>query len=348
MNHQSSGGDLGRIAGRVVVITGASSGIGEATAQAFARRGTRLVLAARDAQALAGVAAACRRLGADVETVPTDVTDSQAVRQLASRALAFGGLDIWVSNVGVGAVGSFVETPISAHEQVIRANLIGHMNDAHAALPIFIRKGRGVFINMISLGGFAAAPYAAAYSASKFGLRGFGEAIRAELADRPHIHVCDIYPAFVDTPGLRHGANYTGAAITAPPPVLDARRVAEAIVATAEQPRDTVMVGSVTRLVRLAHALAPNLSGRLMAVLMRRHFRRAQRVAITDGNLFSPPEPAGGIDGGFRSPSQRSLTTVLTAGLAAGVCAALVAGAVTRRPRHATPALRARLDRLRQ
>lgn len=348
MSHQSPGATSGIISGRVVVITGASSGIGEATAQAFARRGARLVLAARDAEALATVAAACRRLGADVESVPTDVTDSGQVRELASRALAFGGLDVWVSNVGVGAVGSFVDTPISAHEQVIRANLIGHMNDAHAALPIFIRKGRGVFINMISLGGFAAAPYASAYSASKFGLRGFGEAIRAELADRPHIHVCDIYPAFVDTPGLSHGANYAGAAITAPPPVLDARRVAEAIVATAEHPRDTVMVGSVTRLLRLAHALAPNLSGRLMAAVMRRHFRQAQRVPISDGNLFSPPQAAGGIDGGFRAPARRSPATMLAAGLAAGVCAALVAGVVMRRQDRAAPALRARLDRLRQ
>lgn len=117
-------------------------------------------------------------------------------------------------------------TPMKSHEQVIKANLIGHMNDAHAVLPFFLRQGCGVFINMISLGGFAAASYAAAYSASKFGLKGFSEALRAELSEFPHIHICDIYPAFVDTPGISHGANYVGRELTAPPPVYDARKVA--------------------------------------------------------------------------------------------------------------------------
>ncbi|GGB62772.1 hypothetical protein GCM10011505_49240 [Tistrella bauzanensis] len=152
--------------GAVVVITGASSGIGRATAEAFARDGAQLVLAARDGAALEAVAGHCRVLGAATEVVATDVTDAAAVRHLASRALAFGGrIDVWVSNVGVGAVGRFHETPAAAHEQIIRANLIGHMNDAHAAVPVFLKQGQGVFINMISLGGFAASPFAAAYRA---------------------------------------------------------------------------------------------------------------------------------------------------------------------------------------
>jgi len=84
---------------------------------------------------------------------------------------------VWVSNVGVGAVGRFDETPISSHEQVIRANLIGHMNDAHAVLPVFPKQGKGIFINMISLGAFAATPFAATYGASKYGLRALSEAL---------------------------------------------------------------------------------------------------------------------------------------------------------------------------
>jgi short-subunit dehydrogenase len=155
----------------VVVITGASSGIGQATAEAFARTGARLVIAARNAVALQAVAKTCRGLGADVLVVPTDVSNADQVKAVAEAALSFGAIDVWVSNVGVGAVGKFQDTPIEAHEQVIRANLIGHMNDAHAVLPIFLKQDRGIFINMISLGGFAAAPYATAYSASKFGLK---------------------------------------------------------------------------------------------------------------------------------------------------------------------------------
>ena len=291
----------------VVVITGASSGIGEATAEAFAREGAQLVLAARDANALEAVAERCRQIGARALGVATDVTDPGAVKRLAERALDFAGrVDVWFSNVGTGAVGAFHETPIEAHEQVIRANLIGHMNDAHAVLPIFIRQRKGVFINMISLGGFAPAPYAAAYSASKFGLRGFAEALRGELADYPHIHICDIYPAFVDTPGISHGANYVGKELSAPPPVLDARTVAAAIVRLARRPKPTTMVGTATGLVRLGHFLSPELSTWLMSKFMKSYLRRAAPVAKSSGNLFEPPAIPGGIDGGLRSPRQRN------------------------------------------
>jgi short-subunit dehydrogenase len=143
---------------KTVVITGASSGIGQATAEAFAREGANLVIAARNAGALQSVAKTCRELGADVLVVPTDVTDANQVKALAEAALRLGTIDVWVSNVGVGAVGKFHETPIEFHEQVIRANLIGHMNDAHAVLPIFLRQDRGIFINMISLGGLCSRP----------------------------------------------------------------------------------------------------------------------------------------------------------------------------------------------
>ena len=252
-----------KIDGATIVITGASSGIGQATAQAFARRGARLVLAARGAEALERVANECRDLGAETAVaVPTDVTDADAVRHLARRALELGRkIDMWVSNVGVGAVGRFQDTPIEAHEQIIRANLIGHINDAHAVLPVFLRQRFGTFVNMISLGGFAAAPFATAYSASKFGLKGFSEALRAELIDEPGIRICDVYPAFIDTPGLRHGANYTGRALSAPPPVYDARRVAAAIVGLAWIRRDTTVVGSSAHAIRLGHFLAPALPG---------------------------------------------------------------------------------------
>jgi len=309
----------------VVVITGASSGIGQATAEALARRGSRLVLAARNAAALEEVAQNCRRLGGQATVVPTDVTDAAAVRTLAEKASAFGKIDVWISNLGVGAIGRFEETPIEAHEQTIRANLLGHINDAHAVIPIFLRQGKGTFINMISLGGFAAAPFATAYSASKFGLRGFSEALRAELADKPGIHICDIYPAFVDTPGLRHGANYVGREVSAPPPLLDPRTVADTIISVICRPRATTTVGIVTSATRLAHLVVPDLAARTLGRFIASYFKQAHPVATSDGNLYQPSLDAARIDGGLRSPRPVSGPVLLGAAIALIAVGAAVA-----------------------
>ncbi|MEK7342457.1 MAG: SDR family oxidoreductase [Pseudomonadota bacterium] len=310
-----------------IVITGASSGIGQATAEAFAARGDRLVLAARGEAALEAVARTCRAAGAAVLTVPTDVTDADAVARLAQQARDFcGTIDLWFSNVGVGAVGRFTEVPIAVHQQTIRSNLIGHMNDAHAVLPIFIDQKQGIFVNMISMGGIAGTPFSAAYGASKFGLRGFSEALRAELLDWPHIHVCDVYPSFVDTPALRHAGNYTGKALAAPPPILDPRTVAAAVVRLADRPRATTLVGAPTWAARIAHAIAPTLPSRIAGIWFDRYFGHAAPAPVTRGNVSAPPDDMPAIDGGFRHPCARPMTTIAAGTLVgAGLIAALLA-----------------------
>lgn len=301
-----------------VVITGASSGIGQATAELFAQRKAHLVLAARNLEALEAVATRCRSAGGTATVVQTDVTDSGDTRALAESATsAMGGVDVWVSNVGVGAIGGYLDTPMDAHEHVVRSNLIGHMNDAHAILPVMLRQGRGTFVNMISLGGFAAAPYAVAYSASKFGLRGFSEALRAELVDHPDVHVCDVYPGFVDTAGLLHGANFVGRRISSPPPVLDPWRVAAAIVRLADRPKPTTIVGSTARLTRLVHAISPALTGRAMNRFLSAYFDRAERVPMSHGNVFEPSLDAPVVEGGLRSPRKRAAAGIVAASVVA-------------------------------
>jgi len=298
----------------VVVLTGASSGIGRATAIALAHEGVHLVVAARGEAGLQGVADECEQIGERPLIMPVDVVDGNAVAHLAESVLVrFGRIDVWINNVGVGAVGLFEETPLEAHRRVIEANLIGHLNGAHAVLPLFKKRGRGTLINMISLGGWVPSPLAAAYTASKFGLRGLSEALRAEVSGLPNVHVCAVYPTFVDTPGFSHGANYTGKHLEPPSPLVDPREVAQAIVALIHAPRSTTIVGSVAWPARIAHAAAADAVARCMFALTRRALEQARPTAVSGGNLFEPSR-GHAIDGGYRRPHR---TATWVSGLAA-------------------------------
>ncbi|MGH6646243.1 SDR family oxidoreductase [Aquabacterium sp.] len=309
---------------KTVVITGASSGVGRAAALAFAEAGAHVVLAARRQEALDQVAAECRLHGSEAEVVLTDVGDPQAMKTLAAQAIErFGGIDVWINNAGVGAVGEFTDTPLAAHERVIRTNLMGTMNGAYAVLPHFKERGAGVLINTLSVGSWAPAPYSVAYSASKFGLRGFSEALRGELGRHPGIHVCDVFPAFLDTPGIAHAGNYTGRELKPIPPLSNPRRVARAMVKLAQQPRDAVTVGASARAIRLGHFLAPGLASKLMARGLEAYFRQASPVRKTAGNLFEAPSGIGSVHGDYGGLKVRDLAPIATglALLGAGVWA---------------------------
>ncbi len=304
-----------------VVITGASSGIGHATSLAFAHDGANIVLAARDQLSLDVVASECERVGVQTLVVPTDVTDPEAVQKLADAALErFGRIDVWINNVGTGAVGRFENVPVAAHRRVIEANLLGHMYGAHAVLPHFRSRGRGILINMISVGGWTAVPYAASYVASKFALRGLSESLRAEVSDLPGIHVCEVYPTFVDSPGMSHGANYTGKRIGAAAPMLDPREVAMRLVTLARDPKPSVSMGSAAWPARLAHTLAPDLTARMARKMIDRALDKADASPVTDGNLFAASE-GHAIDGGFRQRQMSSTPMPVALAVGAAVLA---------------------------
>jgi len=309
---------------RTVVITGASSGVGRAVALEMAQKGASVVLAARRENVLDEVVAECEALGGRALAVPTDVTDADGMKLLAAAADEWGGkIDVWVNNAGVLAAGPFDETPVDVHDQVIQTNLLGYIHGAHAVLPYFKQQGYGTLINNISVGGWFPTPYAVGYSASKFGLRGFSEALRGELHQWKDIHVCDVFPAFLDTPGIQHAANYTGKELKPAPPVYDPLKVARTIANLAMNPKPSAIVGGMAAFLKLAHACFPALSRRITAGVIETYVKQASPIAVTDGNLFQPLDYGTSIHGGWRippSPRQKLMTNVLLfAGVAAGI-----------------------------
>ncbi|WP_230530866.1 SDR family oxidoreductase [Microvirga roseola] len=295
------------LTGAVVVITGASSGIGRAAARAFAQRGANLVLAARRENVLRDVAKECEQFGGEAIVVPTDVTDADAVTQLARAAIdAYGGIDIWINNAGIGVFGSYTQARIELHRRVIETNLLGTMYGTAAVLPVFQRQGHGTLINNISLGGWAPMPFAAAYTASKFGLRGFTASIRQELEDYPEIHVCAVFPAIVDTPGFSHGANVSGRVLEPGGTIYAPEDVAETFIGLVAHPRDETAVGWPARAAQIAYALAPGPTEHLMGVAMRRYLRNAEPASRTEGTVMRSSPQGRSVSGGLRRRRGRS------------------------------------------
>ena len=291
---------------QTIVITGASSGAGRAAALRFAEKHSNLVLAARNEDVLKEVAEDCEALGARTLVVRTDVSEVAAMEELAQKAVEFGGnIDVWINNAGVLAVGALTDVPMMVHEQVIKTNLLGYMNGAYAVLPWFKKQGYGILINNISVGGFLPVAYGSSYSASKFGLRGFFEALQAELSPYKNIHVCNMYPAFLDTPGIQHAANYTGAYAKPAPPVFDPMRVADAMVKLAQQPQHATMVDMATPFLKLAYSTMPGITRMIMEKLMRTYFRNAPSLPPTAGNVFAPVSFGNAVHGGWNSAVDR-------------------------------------------
>jgi NAD(P)-dependent dehydrogenase (short-subunit alcohol dehydrogenase family) len=233
--------------GPVALITGASRGIGEATARELARRGYALALAARSAGPLARLAGELSRAGAPALPIPTDLRDTDEVRRLARLALAhFGRVDALIHNAGVGGHGAVARLGDGHAEATIGTNLLAPIELTRALLPQMLGRRGSRIVFVASIAGHMGLPASATYSASKFGLRGFAHGLRREVAHRG-VGVTIVSPGFIKTDMTRWMGN-----LPLPGPEIVARAIAGAL----ERPRREVYVPSYYRLaVWLEHLL---------------------------------------------------------------------------------------------
>lgn len=285
--------------GKVVVITGASSGFGRGAALQYAQSGANVVLAARREELLDELVAECNTYGGKSIAIPTGVCDPEAMEQLAQTAMAeFGKVDVWINNAGGAAVGAFNDVPISEHVKVIETDLIGTIYGSYLAMQMFRAAGAGTLINVASMIGKVPTPYYASYSAAKHGVVGLSAALRQELAaeKQKNIHVCTVMPMAMDTPFFEHAANYSGKESVAIPPIDDAQKVVDVLVDLALNPKDEVPVGNTSLTNLIMHNLAPGVSEAAMgAITHKKQIVDAAPAPNTKGGLSQPTASGTGV-----------------------------------------------------
>ena len=289
----------------VVLIVGASSGIGRATAQAFARRGVDLVLAARAARSLADVQRECEAEGSSVLVVPTDVSDAGAVDALFEAAvLVYGRVDIVVHSVAVVAYGRFDDLPADVFDQVIATTFTGTANVARAALRQFGTQGAGHLVVVGSLLGKIATPLMSAYVAAKWAVHGLTRVLQIEARQTPEVEVSLIWPGSVDTPAYTQAANFVGRIARPPPPVDSPEKVARAIVRAVAKPPREASVGVANRLIVTGFRLLPGVYDRAVGPLLRLAGLTRQSIGPTEGNVFEPNASGNAVRGNWKHHSE--------------------------------------------
>ncbi len=327
------------VSDQVIVITGASSGIGLATAKLAAKRGAKVVMASRNVQDLAEIARDLRRKGCEVFCLKCDVSKFLDVRNLKEKALdKYGHIDTWVNNAGTSIFGPILSVPLEDEKQLFETNFWGIRHGCHMAVEAMERRG-GVIINLGSETSEYAVPYQGMYSATKQAIKAYTDALRVELEyEKVPISVCLIRPTAINTPFANHAENFIpDGEPSLPSPTYHPDVVARAILHCAEYPQRDVYVGASSRIFSLLGPIAPRMLDHLgrKVIDMEKRGTKIPHSEIHE-SLKHPPIKEGKVVGANRglmhrtsfytSAAQHPWRTAAFAGVVAAAAAIIRAG----------------------
>lgn len=318
---------------QVIVLMGASSGIGRATAEEAVARGATVVVAARDKAALDDFVALGEQSGALVMAVEGDVSDYAQVERVAEQAVArYGRIDTWVNVAGVSVYGTYDQVPLDEVRRIMDVNFMGQVHGALAALPHLQREGRGALICVGSVAGARAIPFQSAYSASKHALKGWLESIRVELEmQESGVQVTLVKPSSINTPFFDEARTHMGRQPAPVPPTYQPSVAAKAILHCAEHREREITVGGGGRLIETVETFAAGLLDRYFAKTPGSQSTDEPKSEHAPANLESPIPGVHAAEGHFPARSFSVYTTLRTRPrLALGLGAALGAAGLTR------------------
>ncbi|WP_224269208.1 SDR family oxidoreductase [Haloprofundus salinisoli] len=317
-----------RVEDQVIVITGATSGIGLSTARMAAERGARLVLVARSEDALRELTEEIERDGGDAVYVVADVTDRDEVRKAVDVAEeTYGGFDTWVNVAGAFIFGKLQEVPVEDMRRLFETNVWGLLyGSLEAAKHLKEHDREGGIINIGSVVSDRALVLQGSYSASKHAVKGFTDALRMELEEEgAPVSVTLVKPSAIDTPYPEHAKNYMDDEAALPPPLYAPETVARAILSAAERPQRDVFVGFGGKGMSMLGYYAPSFMDTLMETVFYKLQRKDRPPRPRDESILDGP--AGSLDERGeqeRHVSETSLYTRLSQ--RRGVAASLLAG----------------------